>query len=350
MKPVAKNFLSIARPIFAIALIFFALAEVSLRIYNYFRPSILFYNEFYNQRFRGAPFSPVGNFRLNSLGFKDKEFTPKPQNGYRIVALGDSFAFGVVPYENNYLTLTEELLQQHHPQVDVLNMGIVGTAPVDYWQLLRDEALSFKPDMVLVSFFIGNDFVGAHRRRLYEYSYLATLLYRGGRIILAYRGPWTPRDLANYCDDCPSTTETRFLNVEGGRSNKYIKSDKRAARSVGVAFEYLEKINELCKERGIKLIVALIPDELQINLDLQLSVRQRSHPRLNPSDWDITLPNRAMAGRLSSSGIDYIDLYDPFIAASGEKRLYKPRNTHWNIAGNQLAANVIASHIEKLLK
>jgi len=350
MKPVASKFLSIARPIFAIALISFALAEVSLRIYTYFRPSILFYNESWNQRFRGRPFAQVGKSKLNSLGFKDKEFTPKPQNGYRIVALGDSFAFGVVPYENNYLTLTEELLQKHHPQVDLLNMGILGTAPIDYWQLLRDEGLSFKPDMVLVSFFFGNDFVGAHRRRLFEYSYLASLVYRGSRIVLAYRGPWAGEGVLKYCDDCPSSNETRYLDVEGRRSYIYIKSNQRATRSVGAAFAYLEKINDLCKERGIKLIVVLIPDELQINQDLQRSVRQSSHPRLNPSDWDITLPNRSMAARLSSSGIDYIDLYEPFLAMGSKKPLYIPRNTHWNIAGNQLAANVIASHIEKLLK
>ena len=155
MKPAARKFLSLASAIFAIAFIFVALAEVSLRIYAYFSPSILFYNESWNQRFRGRPFGGVGNFKLNSLGFKDKEFTPKPPNGYRIVALGDSFAFGVVPYEHNYLTVTEELLRKHHPQVDLLNMGILGTAPIDYWQLLRDEGLSFNPDLVLVSFFIS---------------------------------------------------------------------------------------------------------------------------------------------------------------------------------------------------
>jgi fructose-1,6-bisphosphatase/inositol monophosphatase family enzyme len=39
------------------------------------------------------------------------------------------------------------------------------------------------------------------------------------------------------------------------------------------------------------------------------------------------------------------------LAATGaQKRLYKPRDTHWNIAGNQLAANVIGVHLEKFAK
>jgi hypothetical protein len=350
MKGGASKYSSLARQIVVVSLISLALGEVSLRIFNFFRPSYFFYDESYNKRFRGTPHASDGNFRLNSLGFKDKEFTPKAQNGYRIVALGDSFAFGVVHYEHNYLTLIEESLQKNHPHVDLLNMGIVGTGPVDYWQLLRDEALSFKPDMVLLSFFIGNDFIGSHRRRLYEYSYLATLLYRTGRIVRSYREPLPTRNDIRYCDDCPTMTETRYLNIEAGRSKKFIRGDKRSARSVDIAFAYLEKIHELCKARGIKLVVVLIPDELQINQDLQRSVREKFHQRVDPSDWDITLPNRAMAGRLSRSAIDYIDLYDSFIVASAKMALYKPRNTHWNIAGNQLAARVITPHIEKLLK
>jgi hypothetical protein len=144
------------------------LGEVSLRVYDHFQPSFFFNNESDNKRFRGKPFASVGKFKLNSLGFRGKEFTPKLVNGYRIVALGDSFAFGVVPYDANYLSLGD--LQKNHPNVDLLNMGIVNSRPVDYWELLRDEGLSHEPNLVLLSFFVGNDFVGPRRRRWYEFS------------------------------------------------------------------------------------------------------------------------------------------------------------------------------------
>ncbi|HWH78476.1 MAG TPA: SGNH/GDSL hydrolase family protein, partial [Candidatus Binatus sp.] len=188
MQPSVKKVLSIGGQIVTISLISFALGEATVRIYNHFSPSYLFYNESYNKRFRGKPFALDGNFKLNSLGFKDQEFSLKSQNGYRIVALGDSFAFGVVHYEHNYLTLIESALQINHPNVDLLNMGILGTAPVDYWELLRDEGLGYKPELVLLSFFIGNDFAGSHRRRLYEYSYLATLFHRATKVARSYEG------------------------------------------------------------------------------------------------------------------------------------------------------------------
>jgi SGNH hydrolase-like domain, acetyltransferase AlgX len=142
-------------------------------------------------------------------------------------------------------------------------------------------------------------------------------------------------------------TEKRYLNVEGGRSQKYIKGYKRFSRSVDAAMMYLEKIQALCKERGVQLVVVLIPDELQINRDLQKAVRAKSHSQIADNDWDPALPNRALAARLSKVGIDTIDLYDSFVVTGAKKNLYKPRDTHWNIAGNQLAANVIAAHLEK---
>jgi len=51
-----------------------------------------------------------------------------------------------------------------------------------------------------------------------------------------------------------------------------------------------------------------------------------------------------LTDRIGKLGIKYIDLYHGFENKS-EIRLYKPRDTHWNIAGNQLAANIIQEHI-----
>ena len=341
---------SIAIQILVISLISFTMGEVALRVYNHFNPSYLFDNESRNKQFRGKPFASDGEFKLNSLGFKDKEFLPKAQTVYRIVALGDSFAFGVVQYDQNYLTLIESKLQQNHPNVDLLNMGIVGTGPSDYYELLNDEGLAFNPNLVLLSFFIGNDFVGARRRRLYEFSYLATLFYRFSKIARSYQGPIIPAGKTLYCDDCPSLTEDRFLRIERGRSAKYLSGNNSFARSMDRALSYLEKIRLVCRARGIDLVVVLIPDELQINQELQKTVRKKFFPDLDASRWDSSLPNRALSSRLTQLGIDHIDLYDAFVASSSQIRLYKPRNTHWNIAGNRLAANLIADHLQKYLK
>jgi hypothetical protein len=40
-----------------------------------------------------------------------------------------------------------------------------------------------------------------------------------------------------------------------------------------------------------------------------------------------------------------VDLLPAFRSAARTTRLYKPRDTHWNIAGNRLAAREIAAAV-----
>ena len=60
---------------------------------------------------------------------------------------------------------------------------------------------------------------------------------------------------------------------------------------------------------------------------------------------DFAYPNTSLSNKLKEIGIDCIDLYEPFFKASVKKRLYKPYDTHWNIAGNRLASELIGDYI-----
>ena len=116
--------------------------RASLRIYNYVDPLPIFYTKSYN-RWRGKPFAPNGSFHLNSKGFNDVEFSAKKVAGTtRILGIGDSFAFGIVPYEYNYLTLIEQNLKQSGHNVEVINMGIPSIGPREYLSLLVNEGLA----------------------------------------------------------------------------------------------------------------------------------------------------------------------------------------------------------------
>ena len=172
-----KGILRVGRDVLIIVLITVALGEVSLRIYNSIDPLPIFYSDSYN-RFRGKPFAPDYNtFHLNSRGFKDLEFSTRKATGtIRILGIGDSFAFGVVPYEYNYLTLVEQNLKKSGHNVELINMGIPSIGPREYLSLLVHEGFALEPDRVLLSFFIGNDFEESRRRKLISYSYVASLI------------------------------------------------------------------------------------------------------------------------------------------------------------------------------
>jgi hypothetical protein len=94
--------------------------------------------------------------------------------------------------------------------------------------------------------------------------------------------------------------------------------------------------------------VVIAPDEIQISKKLQGEVIKNYYPKLNRNQWDITQPNKLLMDKLNKLGVKYVNLYPYFLEKSGE-RLYIPRNTHWDIAGNQLAANIIQTHMEAYL-
>ena len=327
-----------------ILLISLLVGEATLRVYNYFTPISVFYSSSYN-RFRGKPYAYDWDFRLNSQGFKDEEFGDKQDYVYRILGIGDSFAYGVVPYRHNYLTLIESKLQHENKNVEVLNMGIPSIGPKDYWFLLLREGLALKPDMVLLSFFIGNDFIDSNRiRKFYSYSYVASLLY----YILNIQRRFDGHGKNDYCDDCPTFDNGTYLQIEKRRSFIYKKGNRRFDRLLDDALHYLSKIKDICRKRDIEFVVVLIPDELQINHALETEIRETFYPNLERDRWDITLPNTALLELLNDSGIHHIDLH-PYFAEKSQQQLYRLRDTHWNIAVNQLATDIIQNHIREYI-
>ena len=326
----------------AILLITFALTEIVFRVYDHFYPSFIFYDSS-NDRFRGKPNAPDYDFFLNSRGFKDVEFkTQKEEGTHRILGLGDSFAFAVVPYKYNYLTLLEENLNHGGKKTELINMGIVATGPKDYLVLLAKEGLELKPDMVLVSFFIGNDFMQeGGLRRLYTYSYVASFV---AYLIAASRGYQGQiiHGASVYNDSAPSLTDPVFVDMENQRSEIYRKGDRQFEKDFETAMKFLVKIKQLCDQHHIALAVVLIPDDVQVDRTLQARVLKLKEVNSKPDDFDFTLPNRLLATRLKQQNIECLDLLDEFARAGNGTVLYKPNDSHWNIAGNQLAADTIA--------
>src|SRR5262245_15889302 len=344
--PALKKFLLVGRDVLIVALITIALAELGLRIYNYIDPLPIFYSESYN-RWRGKPFAPEYNsFHLNSRGFNDVEFnTRKAAGTTRILGIGDSFAFGVVPYEYNYLTVIEQSLKQSGHNVELINMGIPSIGPRDYLSLLVHEGFVLDPDRVLLSFFIGNDFEG-QRRKLISYSYVASVIAYVLDRWSKFDEQFAPSN-ASYNDDAPTFADDFYLKIELNRSSIFLRDNRKFEGDFAAALFYISEIKRLCDSRNIALTVVLIPDEMQVSQPLQTQVIAAS--RLAPTSFDFTLPNRLLRAKFEELKIDYIDLITEFSAHSLNDKLYRRNDSHWNIAGNALAAQLILEHVSAQL-
>jgi hypothetical protein len=332
------------RPWIAVVLVTFLLAELMVRGFHHFYPGLIFKDRSYNQ-YRGRPGAIDYDFRLNSQGFKDLEFNMAKSRGvHRIVALGDSFAFGVVPYRNHYLTLLEEALGATAP-VEVYNMGINGIGPVQYLSLLENEGLRYRPDTVLLSFFIGNDFTDTIPREehLIEYSGLLTFIDYLIKLSTSFEGRVMAGDI-QYQDSAPTFTDKVFLEIEARRAAIY-RTGEIDRKIFDQTVSQLLEMRDRCARRGAALKVVIIPDELQVDPGLQGKVLRAL--KGSSADYDFRLPNRYLAHRLAELGIDHLDLTEVFATATRKDRLYKPNDTHWNIAGNALASGQIAQWLRQ---
>src|SRR5262249_38631319 len=238
---------------FIILFITFALAEVTLRIYNGIKPQPIFYSNSYN-RFRGKPFSPdYDGFHLNSRGFKDVEYsTQKAAGTFRILGIGDSFAFGAVPYANNYLTLLKDELNRTGKHVELINMGIPGIGPTDYLSVLVHEGLELNPDMMLLSFSMGSDFE-EQSRSFWSYSYAASAI----KFLIDYNTKFEGQIVhgnVKYDDNANSFTDAQYLKMERAKSFIFLRNNTRFEQAFNDTWSPVREMYQICQRLGIRFL------------------------------------------------------------------------------------------------
>ncbi len=97
-------------------------------------------------------------FQINSKGWKDVEHSyNKPEGIFRILFLGDSNTFGLIPLEQLYTRLTENLLHSNgYANVEVISIGVGGWGTDQMLEALTREGVKYEPDLVIYQF-CGND-------------------------------------------------------------------------------------------------------------------------------------------------------------------------------------------------
>lgn len=105
---------------------------------------------------------------INSDGMRDREHAiAHPPQTIRIAVLGDSYMQGLnLPFERSFVSLLESAVTACLPtgwEAESLNFGVSGYGTAQELLTYRHHASKYRPDIVLLAIYTGNDIFNNHR-------------------------------------------------------------------------------------------------------------------------------------------------------------------------------------------
>ena len=311
----------------------------------------------------------------NRFGFNDRDYPLRKDAGtFRILVVSDSFnwAGGL---EGNYTALLEKKFEEYYGghRVDIINAGYPGTHTAEQLAMLKKYGLQYNPDLVFLGFFAGNDFIDADpdRKRIIVYDTYIDIDKRYEITLLGY--PIIPksrlfhfvtqkykiyRELAKARRDrqtggnAPGEerrgtfSEETFLNIERIRfefCSLESYHTKVFSDRIDYIFQSISEMKDLLNSKNIQFVVGIYPDEFQVNGDLLDQLFEKFD--IKREDYDTELMQKILREYLALKGVPYIDFLDEFRRNGRETRLYLLRDTHWNDAGHELAAEIMFRYL-----
>ena len=276
-----------------------------------------------------------GERQSNSLGFFDADYvTPAPADVVRVVVVGDSFSWNG-GLEGNYTSILERRFEERYGwhRVDVVNTGYPGTNTREQLAMLEKFAMRYEPDIVLLGFFLGNDFLDAqpYRKRIVVNDTFFEVDARELRTFWGYPlvPQWRLRQFARQKikelgvllslratappeGSGQAFPESQFLGIEQNRLTAFHRSFERDPR-VAVVKMAVSDMQALLSASDVEFHVALYPDEFQV--DAELLERVYSASDLDRSEFDLDLLPRLLIEHLRAESIPYVDLTPTFRGA-----------------------------------
>ncbi len=342
----------------AISLLFaLLLAEGALRVYEK-----LFVD-------RGVRFSGTG-VDLEANNFNDGFVSFAKSDGeFRILSFGDSFAYATVRYPWSYHAIISEQAGSYlgDTTVRVVNLGEPAISFAEYLVNYQFWSGKLEHDAALFLVFVGNDLLRVRQRDKEDINRVFADMEFGiaagerrlGRVperyglrladyLYALWGSWVSRlpereeadERYNFA--VLSIPEAQFEQIQLTRLQNYDPSSEVLDAGFDEAELFFRAVAEI-RNHGVDVLVALAPDQLQVDEVLRGEVLERMGA--TSAQYDFAWPNRRLflIRDAVAPEIPMVDLLPIFECArdSGETH-YRPRDTHWSLEGNRVAGTAIA--------
>lgn len=309
----------------------------------------------------------------NSRGLRGSEHEYARVPGkYRILVLGDSFAWGFGVRDNEVFS---QVLESLSPDVEVINMGVSGYGTDQELLLYTEEGYKYQPDLVILAFF-SNDLDEISSSISYGYPKPFFLLDSQPLTVTNVPVPKTSETERKLFDN-PTTLMGKLKKFLRRNTHSYPFLAKRInsipgvrqfllnaglaedqLNISGIRYQRLENV-----EQWWELLFRLINEFktictenksrfLLMNIPLKESPAGKNlYPGVPPAEAS---SNDLISGRLkdfaSHNNIDFINLLTPIRAGQARGSLYYsliPRDIHLNAEGHRLWAETILQWIRE---
>ena len=303
--------------------------------------------------------------RINQYGFRGSAPTlQKPADTFRVAVLGDSFTVSLDVSDDAMMTSVlsrtlQACLRYRSKKVEVLNFGVGGHGTAQELLMLRKRALAFQPDMVVLMFFAGNDVFdngrGVRESLVDEAPYFVQtaegklelddsfkrnqkfwLLNAAGTVLYHSR-------VLQIVNQVRKRAAVRSA-IQGGVQTTPTTDPSRAGdleQAWQVTDGLLGLIQEECKQKGIPLVVGVIPFGYEVS--------PPTHTQTKGDNFEYRARLDEITGRWK---IPTIQMRDALARYAAEKNVFLngfPRTApgfgHWNETGNRVAGEVMGGFI-----
>jgi hypothetical protein len=299
--------------------------------------------------------------QTNEDGLRNLGLTrEKPPGMYRILALGDSFTFGMsASNAEAYPTRLELCLQAAGlwPQVQVANAGFQGFSQDGAYVFYQQLGRQYDPDLILLNVFVQNDWqdllendwVAVDERGLplrlkstVRYLNPETHTLRFLQRPINYRTPLL-RDLHLYQwfyylaytppgDNYQGLAPARIVS-----SPYHVREAWNAAseQAFALSLRLIGALHEQAIAEGRALLVALLPSGQHFTDE---------SPWVAATPLDSLNPQAAYRQALEAMGIPYVDLLGAF-APYDVLQTYLSSAAHWTALGNEVAGGAVCQYL-----
>jgi hypothetical protein len=312
--------------------------------------------------------------RFNSFGFRGEEFSNPPSHK-RIVVYGDSFIEADASQLDN--TFAKKL--EKELAVEVINAGVIGYGPDQVALRMESELDSMRPDLVITSIYVGNDYGDLLRNKLYRLDSNGRLYEAphvlGASIYEQFKAPsriqlyektknllarfWEqpqpninlgqeeepgPSEFPDFClreakkqyEDYGNNEIHNLLGDIYDADISLSPTSASARLKIQLMEQTLLHIKEIAETHHTPILILIIPAAIDSCHDYEVKIDTTAHPEYSASRLTDILESI-----VEKNGIRHVNLFEPFKASKVPLYFHYP-NDHWNDEAQELAAHAVA--------